>query len=115
MKAFLAGIVTTVIVTLGFIFWHSVHSAEWMIGAIKVPGEAAIRDIQTDMDSKRYDTAKEKIDAFLKTWQRFSSGPDSCSGAGISDIMVTFSKLPGSINATNVEQGTQPTSQRAGQ
>ncbi len=113
MKAFLAGIVTAVVVALAFGFWHSVHTADWIICAVKVPGEAAIRDIQADIDAKRYDVAKEKVDAFLKTWQRFSAGPDSCSGVGISDVMVAFSKMPGGISVTNVEQdgatnGNQP-------
>ncbi|HXR05459.1 MAG TPA: hypothetical protein VN836_12200 [Verrucomicrobiae bacterium] len=113
MKAFLAGIAVTLVVVTLLSIWHGVRNAEWLISAIKSPGEMALNDIQADMNAKRYEIAKEKIDVFLKTWQRFSSGPDSCSGAGISDVVVTFSKMPGGISATNVEpdgtaNGSQP-------
>jgi alkanesulfonate monooxygenase SsuD/methylene tetrahydromethanopterin reductase-like flavin-dependent oxidoreductase (luciferase family) len=63
----------------------------------------ALNDIQADMNAKRYEIAKEKVDVFLKTWESFSSGPDSCSGTGIRDIVVKFSKMPGGINARTVE------------
>ena len=53
MKAFLAGIVAAVVMALAFGFWHSVHTADWIICAVKVPGEAAIRDIQADIDARR--------------------------------------------------------------
>jgi len=71
-----------------------------MVSAMKAPGGMAIRDIQADMNAGRFEVAKEKVDALAQTWQRFSSGPDSCSGAGIGDVMVTFSKIP---DRTNVE------------
>jgi len=78
---------------------------------IKNPGGMALSDMQADMNAKRYELAKEKVDVLLKSWQRFSSGPDSCSGAGISDIVVTFRQMPGGINASNVEldgKGVRP-------
>ena len=64
-----------------------------MISAVKVPGGMALREIQSDMNAGRYESAKAKINAFADTWQRFNSGPDSCSGLGIGDLMVTLSKL----------------------
>jgi hypothetical protein len=113
MKTFLVVLVTTVVTGTGFHFYYGLRTAEWLIGAIKNPGGMALRDIQADMNTGRYDIAKEKIDALFTTWQRFSSGPDSCSGTGISDIVVTFSKLPGGVSTTNVvpdgaTNGSQP-------
>ena len=64
-----------------------------MMSSIKAPGRMALREIQADMNAGRHALAKAKMDAFVNTWQRFESGPDSCSGSGIGDIMVTFSKL----------------------
>ena len=74
-----------------------------MVSSIKAPGRWALREIQADMNAGRHDLAKAKIDAFVTTWQRFESGPDSCRGSGIGDIMVTFSKLDtnGSSTLTN--------------
>jgi hypothetical protein len=115
MKTFLAGVVTTLVVTLALFALRSIHNGEWLIGAVKTPGGFALHEIQADMNAKRYDIAKEKIDALMESWQRFSSGPDSCSGAGISDIVATFSKMPGGINATNVEPDGAANSRRAGQ
>ena len=103
--AFFAGVITASLVAVVFSVWFSLRDAEWIIGAIKNPGGMALGDIQADMNAKRYDLAKEKIDVLFNSWQRFSSGPDSCSGVGISDIMVTFRQMPGGINATNVESG----------
>jgi hypothetical protein len=102
MKTFLVVLVTAVVTGIGFHFYYGLRTSEWLIGAIKTPGGFAIREIQTDMNAKRYDVAKEKIDAFMNSWQKFSSGPDSCSGAGISDIPITFSRISGDINTTNV-------------
>jgi len=65
----------------------------WMISAVKVPGQMAIKAIQTDMNAGRYEIAKAKIDEFAATWQKFNSGPDSCSGPGIGNVMVAFSKI----------------------
>jgi hypothetical protein len=59
----------------------------------------AISAIQADMEAGRYGDAKDKIDAFAQTWQRFSSGSDAGRGAGIGDIMVTFSTMAAQTNA----------------
>lgn len=64
-----------------------------MVSSIKAPGRMALSEIQADMNARRYSLAKAKIDAFVNTWKRFESGPDSCRGSGIGDIMVTFSKI----------------------
>jgi hypothetical protein len=82
-----------------------VRDGEWIISFIKSPVLFALRDIQADMNAKRYEIAGQKVDVFLRTWEKFSSGPDSCSGTGIRDIIATFSEMPGGINATNVEPG----------
>jgi hypothetical protein len=103
MKAFLAGVAATVVVVFLFGFWRSVRDAEWIIMSIKSPGVMALRDIQADMNAKRYDIAKDKVDFFLKTYEKFSAGPDSCTGTGIRDVVLAFSNMPGGINATNVE------------
>jgi hypothetical protein len=65
----------------------------WLISAIKVPGNKAIADIQTDMNEGRYELARAKLQVFRETWQRFDRGPDSCDGKGIGDVMVAFSKI----------------------
>lgn len=65
----------------------------WMISAVKIPGQMAINDIQTDIHAGRYEIAKAKIDEFAATWQQFNSGPDSCSGPGIGNVMVAFSNI----------------------
>jgi hypothetical protein len=64
-----------------------------MISAIKAPGKMAITEIQKDLDEGRTDLAKKKLQVFMDTWQRFDKGPDSCSGLGIGDIMVSFSTI----------------------
>src|SRR5947207_2507999 len=116
MKTFLTIVVTAVITWIAADLFCGVRKGVaklWMISAMKAPGRMAIRDIQADMNAGRYDIAKRKIDAFEATWERFSSGPDSCSGTGIGDIMVTFSGIPSDAQATNVEpyraaNGSQP-------
>jgi hypothetical protein len=105
IMTFLAGIITATAVAAGFGLWLGVRDAEWIIMAIKSPGGMALRDIQADMNAKRYELAKEKIDVFLRSWQRLSSGPDSCTGAGISDLTVTFLQMPGGIHEANVQPG----------
>ena len=108
MKAslvFLAGFATAVIAVALFNLWHGVLTGEWIISSSKSPGLMALRDIQADMSAKRYEIAGKKVDVFLRTWEKFSSGPDSCSGTGISEIVPTFSEMPGGIKATNVETG----------
>jgi hypothetical protein len=75
---------------------YSVHRGVerlWLVSAVKVPGKMAIAEIQTDMNAGRYDLAKAKLQAFSVTWERFNNGPDSFSGRGIGDIMLTFSKI----------------------
>jgi hypothetical protein len=112
MKIFLIIVITAVATWIVASLVNGVRTGTerlWMVSAIKAPGGMAISDIQGDMNAGRYDIAKEKIDAFMTTWQRFSSGPDSCRGAGIGDIMVTFSKI---LGHTNVEpDGTANRSQ----
>ena len=93
MKAFLAGVAATILVVIGFEMWRGVREAEWIIGALKNPGTFALTDIQADLNAKRYELAKEKLDLLLKTWHTFSAGPDSCSGAGLSEVAGTFSKM----------------------
>ena len=115
MKAFLAGVATGLVVTVAFFALRSIHNAEWLISAIKTPGGFVLHAIQADMNAKRYEMAKEKIDALVESWQRFSSGPDSCSGAGISDIPMTFSKMPDVTNGPNVEPDGAANSHHAAQ
>ncbi len=103
MKAFLAGFATAVVAAALFVLWQGVRNGEWIISAIKSPGIMALRDIQADMNAKRYDIAKDKVDFFLKIYEKFSAGPDSCTGAGIRDVVLAFSIMPGGINATNVD------------
>ncbi len=103
MKAFLAGFATAVVAAVLLVLWQGVRNGEWIISFIKSPGLMALRDIQADMSAKRYDLAGKKIDVFLSTWEKFDRGPDSCSGTGIRDIIVTFSEMPGGIKATNVD------------
>jgi hypothetical protein len=103
MKAFLAGFATAVIAVVLFNLLTGVLTGEWMISSIKSPGLMALTDIQADMNAKRYEIAGRKVDVFLKTWKKFSSGPDSCSGTGIGEIIPMFSEMPGGIKATDVE------------
>ena len=108
MKTFLAIVITAVVTWIVTAVVHGVRTGTdrlWMVSAVKAPGRMALADIQADMDARRYGVAKAKIDAFTMTWQRFEAGPDSCSGQGIGDIMVTFSKIP------NVEDGAAAGSQ----
>jgi hypothetical protein len=113
MKLFLAIFITAVVTWTTASVIHAVRTATerfWMISAIKAPGRMALEDIQSDMKAGRYDMAKRKTDAFVTTWQRFESGPDSFSGYGIGDVMVTFSKIPDGEEggATNRSQPVQP-------
>jgi len=50
----------------------------------------AISEIQTDMNEGRFGMAKAKLQALADTWQRFDRGPDSFSGRGIGDVMVSL-------------------------
>jgi len=96
MKTIIAVIITAVVTWFIADLVHGVRTGadrKWMISAMKAPGGMALHEIQEDMEAKRIDLAKAKLEAFRKTWQRFSSGPDSCSGAGIGDIMVIFSTV----------------------
>jgi hypothetical protein len=108
MKTFLIIVATAAITWFGFSVVHSLRTGVerlWMISAVKAPGGMALREIQSDMNAGRYETAKAKIDAFADTWQRFNSGPDSCSGLGIGDIMVRFSNLDTNNAAAAPEPG----------
>jgi hypothetical protein len=103
MKTFLTIVITAIVTWIAVGLFHGIRMGTerlWMISAMKTPGGMAIRDIQAEMSAGRFEIAREKVDALAQTWQKFSSGPDSCSGAGIGDIMVTFSKIP---DSTNVE------------
>jgi hypothetical protein len=96
MKTVVAVIITALATWFITQLGHGVQEVagrKWMISSVKVPGSMAIREIQEDIQAGRYDLAKAKLDAFQKTWQRFSSGPDSRTGAGIGDIMTTFSTI----------------------
>jgi len=96
MKTFLIIVATAAITWFAFSVVQSLRTGVerlWMISAVKALGGMALREIQGDMNAGRYESAKAKINAFADTWLRFNSGPDSCSGLGIGDIMVTFSKL----------------------
>jgi len=96
MKTFLIIVATAATTWFALSVVHSLRTGVerlWMISAVKAPGGMALREIQSDMNAGRYESAKAKINAFADTWQRFNSGPDSCSGLGIGDILVTFSKL----------------------
>src|SRR5260221_8208039 len=73
-KAFLTGIAATALPVLCFGLWHSVHTADWLICNIKNPGKSALLEIKADMDARRYDIAKQKIDSFARSWEEFSSG-----------------------------------------
>lgn len=104
MKTFLTIVITAIVTWVAAGVFYGLRTGVerlWMVSAIKAPGGMALRDVQADMNAGRYDIANEKIDALTATWLRFSSGPDSCRGAGIGDIMVTFSKLP---SHTSVER-----------
>jgi hypothetical protein len=92
----LAVISSAVIAWTASVFYHAAQTAierVWMISAMKAPGRMAIQEIQADMKGGRYDLAKAKIDALADAWQKFEAGPDSPSGPGIGNIMVTFSKI----------------------
>jgi hypothetical protein len=96
MKTFFTIVATAAITWFAFSVVHSLRTGAerlWMISAVKAPGGMALGEVQSDMDAGRYENAKAKINALADTWQRFNSGPDSCSGLGVGDIMVTFSKL----------------------
>jgi hypothetical protein len=96
MKTFL------IIAATAFVTWmissviHGMQTGAerlWMISAVKVPGQMALKEIQIDMEAGRYEIAKAKIDEFAATWQKFNSGPDSCNGPGIGEVMVAFSRI----------------------
>ena len=104
MKTFLTIMITAVLTWIAAGLFHGLRTGAerlWMVSALKAPGRMAIGDIQQDMHAGRYDLARAKVDAFMRIWQRFSSGTDSCHGAGIGDIMVTFSKIQDDTNVEN--------------
>lgn len=101
MKTFLTILLTALVKWFFTSLFHGARSGVerlWLISAIKAPGRMALGEIQEDMHAGRYNVAKEKIDVFVTTWQRFSSGPDSFRGEGIGDIMVAFSGIPSFTN-----------------
>jgi hypothetical protein len=105
-KTFLVTIVTALLTWITFSVFQSLHKGVerlWLVSAIKVPGNKAIADIQSNMNEGRYKLAAAKLQALKDTWQRFDTGPDSFSGRGIGDIMVTFSKLDTDY-ATNIPE-----------
>ena len=111
MKTFLVIVVTAAITWLTFSVIHGVRGGVeglWMKSAIKAPGRMALSEIQTEMNAERYALAKTKLDALMDTWQRFDSGPDSCRGSGIGDIMVTFSKIGTNSSSTLTNKTRQP-------
>jgi hypothetical protein len=106
MKTFLIIVATAAITWFSFSIVQSLRTGVerlWMISAVKVPGNMALKEIQSDMSAGRFESARAKINGFADTWQRFNSGPDSCSGLGIGDILVTFSKLDTNYTATTPE------------
>ena len=106
MKTFLIIVATAAITWFALSVVQSLRTGVerlWMISAVKAPGGMALREIQSDMNAGRYESAKAKINAFADTWQRFNSGPDSCSGLGIGDILVTLSKLDTNYTAAAPE------------
>jgi len=110
MKTFLVIVVTAAITWVTFSVLHGVRTGVerlWLISAIKAPGRMALSEIQTDMNAGRYVLAKAKIDAFINTWQRFDSGPDSFRGSGIGDIMVTFGRLDTNSSSTLTNKTNQ--------
>jgi hypothetical protein len=111
MKTFLIIVVTAAITWITVSVIHGVRTGVerlWLISAIKVPGRMALNEIQTDMNAGRYALAKAKLDVLTDTWQRFNLGPDSFRGAGIGDIMVSFSKLDTNSSPTFTNQTRQP-------
>ena len=103
MKTFLVIVVTAAITWITASLIHGARARVerlWLISAIKAPGRMALSEIQADMNARRYDVAKAKIEVLISTWQRFDSGPDSFGGSGIGDVMVAFSKLDTNSTST---------------
>jgi len=95
-KTFLTIAITAFLTWFTFDVIQAVQTAVehlWLVSAIKAPGKMAIADIQKDMNEGRYDLAKTKLQLFMDTWKRFDGGPDSCSGRGIGDVLLEFSKV----------------------
>jgi hypothetical protein len=90
-------IVVTVVIT--WFIASTVHGIQtgaerlWLMSAVKAPGRMALGEIQADINARRYELAKAKIDILVDTWQRFDSEPPTFRGPAIGDIMVAFSKV----------------------
>lgn len=96
MKTFVVVLATAVVTWVIFSLIQGLQTGAeraWLISAIKAPGRMALGDIQADMKAGNYKLASAKIDLFVDTWQRFTSGSDGFRGVGIGDIMVSFSKI----------------------
>jgi len=107
MKTFLVIVITVAVTWIVASFVQGVQTGRerlWLQSAIKAPGRMALDEIQADLNAGRYTLAKAKADAFLDTWQKFESGPNSFGGSGIGDIMLTFSKLDTNSAMANPEQ-----------
>jgi hypothetical protein len=105
-KIFLAIVITALLTWEISSVFRGLHTATerlWLISAIKAPGRMAIDDIQASMGAGQYKLAEAKLQALKDTWQRFDHGPDSSSGPGIGDIMVTFSKLDSDYATNNAK------------
>jgi len=107
-RGFLLGVAAIAVPVLCFGLWRSVHSAEWLICNIKNPGKSAIFEIQADLDAGRFDVAKQKVHAFAKSWEEFSSDTDSWSGRGIMDVPIIFLGMSGTGGTTNVKPVAAP-------
>jgi hypothetical protein len=96
MKTFLTIFISAAVTWFAISSVHGIQSAReraWLISAIKTPGGMALSEIQADINADKIDVAKAKLDVLLETWREFESGPDSCSGSGIGNVMVGFSRL----------------------
>jgi hypothetical protein len=103
MKTFLVIVITSAVTLIAVSVIQGLRTGKerlWLVSAIKAPGRMALNEIQADMNAGRYDVAKAKIDVLMSTWQRFDSGPDSFTGPGIGEIMVSFAKLDTNSSST---------------
>ena len=106
-KTFLGIIIIAVLTWVMCSALHGVRTGAeglWMISAIKEPGKMAIAEIQTDLNEGRTDLAKKKLQVLMDTWQRFDKGPGFCSGPGIGDIMVAFSRIDTNSEPANLHR-----------
>ncbi|PWU18901.1 MAG: hypothetical protein C5B50_07745 [Verrucomicrobia bacterium] len=105
MKTTLTIIATALVTWLLITVVHAFHTAwqhAWMDSNVEVPGRMALIDIQKDMNEKRYNLAKAKLQVFLDTWQRFGGEPKRPGYRGLGDILISFSKLETNAALTNV-------------